>query len=576
MKVWADHQHQSTGSNEIQCPFCRKEFASLSYLLKEFRTTLTEQRPRKMNDHLEAHQNTNCAVCQMSPIKGKCYKCSSCNDYHLCNTCYHGRNHFQHNFLFRVRKAQRWRPCPPRNDLGAGDLILSPVTSELQMREITENDYDTLLELDRPQNSTKIPVDLAGLPDHVISRLPLIKVRPGGRLLAPGRQCRLCLRAYAVSQLVRRLPECGHTFHRDCIDQWLREDHRCCPVDRQPVYDPNSTTIKSPEKPKSAVQAISAGQSSDLVVPGIGIVRISPLPHTSNRTAASLTQSAGTTRRMRYNSSERRLVESSAGLGPNSNNDITMGDILVQADVIGTMKSKTNNLQDSDVLHIRDNRPEGRPVPGHPNLQLAEAFNLNWQQQQKQEVKKQNKKGNRPTKKLRPKPGDTDVPLFPRNREETFSLSGTSIVKPRDELEVCEENSYQYAPVENPSIYSNSGLRQYRHSYMPSAPMTSPEPIVHHEHPILQVDVIEENHEQDNINLEEETHIVLASNSVRDKGLKEKGHVYKGPVSKNGFSLKAHDVLHNVDGVAGTKLQPNFMVCHSAPTPFRRHHSPNN
>ena len=71
----------------------------------------------------------------------------------------------------------------------------------------------------------QIPVDLAGLPDHVINRIPVTKVQDHSRMLAPGRQCRLCLQVYTVGQFVRKLP-CSHVFHRDCIDRWLHEDHR--------------------------------------------------------------------------------------------------------------------------------------------------------------------------------------------------------------------------------------------------------------------------------------------------------------------------------------------------------------
>jgi len=77
---------------------------------------------------------------------------------------------------------------------------------------------------------------LAGLPDHLINRLPVIKVQQDSKLLAPGRQCRLCLLNYKPGQLVRKLP-CSHIFHRDCIDKWLRDDHRCCPIDKKSVYD---------------------------------------------------------------------------------------------------------------------------------------------------------------------------------------------------------------------------------------------------------------------------------------------------------------------------------------------------
>ena len=41
-------------------------------------------------------------------------------------------------------------------------------------------------------------------------------------LLAPGRQCLICLMVYNVGDEVLRLPsECQHIFHTKCIDPWL-------------------------------------------------------------------------------------------------------------------------------------------------------------------------------------------------------------------------------------------------------------------------------------------------------------------------------------------------------------------
>jgi len=54
-----------------------------------------------------------------------------------------------HQFVYRLKKSQRWRPAPARNDIGCADLSLNPATMDLQNRDLTENDYELLLELDR-------------------------------------------------------------------------------------------------------------------------------------------------------------------------------------------------------------------------------------------------------------------------------------------------------------------------------------------------------------------------------------------------------------------------------------------
>ncbi|KAL6623379.1 hypothetical protein ACP70R_033258 [Stipagrostis hirtigluma subsp. patula] len=44
-------------------------------------------------------------------------------------------------------------------------------------------------------------------------------------------RCTVCLADYADGDELRRLPDCRHAFHRQCIDQWLRR-RPTCPVCR--------------------------------------------------------------------------------------------------------------------------------------------------------------------------------------------------------------------------------------------------------------------------------------------------------------------------------------------------------
>ena len=71
---------------------------------------------------------------------------------------------------------------------------------------------------------------LSDLTEETIQSFPMERIRQNGPLLAPGQQCRICLRGYEIGQFVRRLP-CHHKFHRDCIDNWLLHRHPTCPVD---------------------------------------------------------------------------------------------------------------------------------------------------------------------------------------------------------------------------------------------------------------------------------------------------------------------------------------------------------
>lgn len=43
--------------------------------------------------------------------------------------------------------------------------------------------------------------------------------------------CAVCLEDVRQGETVRRLPACGHLFHKDCIDMWLHS-HTTCPLCR--------------------------------------------------------------------------------------------------------------------------------------------------------------------------------------------------------------------------------------------------------------------------------------------------------------------------------------------------------
>lgn len=43
--------------------------------------------------------------------------------------------------------------------------------------------------------------------------------------------CSICFSDYKGSEVVKIIPDCGHMFHIDCIDKWLRR-HATCPICR--------------------------------------------------------------------------------------------------------------------------------------------------------------------------------------------------------------------------------------------------------------------------------------------------------------------------------------------------------
>ncbi|XP_038645136.1 E3 ubiquitin-protein ligase ZSWIM2 [Scyliorhinus canicula] len=223
MKIWAEHQVKTEIESIIKCPLCRETFAPLSLLQEEYRNStqlLAAERER-----LDRHLGIPCNNCQVCPIQGKCYRCSSCLDFHLCQECFPCLNHPQHEFTFREKRNQRWKPLQQVSGL---PLPLA-VISDLMNREILPNDYDVLQQLDRNRSST--------VPGHVVLTLPLLIVKERSKLLVPGQQCRVCLKAFQLRQQVRWLP-CHHKFHKDCIDHWLLHESNSCPIDGQAVYNP--------------------------------------------------------------------------------------------------------------------------------------------------------------------------------------------------------------------------------------------------------------------------------------------------------------------------------------------------
>ncbi|KHG17348.1 E3 ubiquitin-protein ligase [Gossypium arboreum] len=82
------------------------------------------------------------------------------------------------------------------------------------------------------------PIGSFPAPNEVVESLP-VKVYKSPKLKNDEAvQCYICLVEYEEGDSIRRLP-CNHEFHRTCIDKWLKEIHRVCPLCRGDICGPD-------------------------------------------------------------------------------------------------------------------------------------------------------------------------------------------------------------------------------------------------------------------------------------------------------------------------------------------------
>ncbi|EAY85203.1 hypothetical protein EE612_010110 [Oryza sativa] len=73
---------------------------------------------------------------------------------------------------------------------------------------------------------------LRGLAPSALAAIPKFAYRRGG--CGGWAQCAICLGVVRDGEAVRRLPECKHLFHVECVDMWLYS-HATCPLCRRDV-----------------------------------------------------------------------------------------------------------------------------------------------------------------------------------------------------------------------------------------------------------------------------------------------------------------------------------------------------
>ncbi|CAN6279712.1 unnamed protein product [Urochloa humidicola] len=103
---------------------------------------------------------------------------------------------------------------------------------------LTEALFEVLDEIHRQPASLSLSMVSVQAPESVVNSLPCksYKKLETPQCSADMEQCHICLTEYEEGEQIRTLP-CKHEFHLQCVDKWLKEIHRVCPLCRGDVCE---------------------------------------------------------------------------------------------------------------------------------------------------------------------------------------------------------------------------------------------------------------------------------------------------------------------------------------------------
>ncbi|KAJ6853221.1 putative E3 ubiquitin-protein ligase RLIM [Iris pallida] len=125
------------------------------------------------------------------------------------------------------------RAINPNDDTGTRASISRIVMLAEALFEVLDEIHQQSVALSsRPSFSS---IGSVPAPKEVVECIPLkVYVKPQKHQNEEAAQCYICLVEYENGDFVRILP-CNHEFHQTCIDKWLKEIHRVCPLCRGDV-----------------------------------------------------------------------------------------------------------------------------------------------------------------------------------------------------------------------------------------------------------------------------------------------------------------------------------------------------
>ncbi|CAI9089271.1 OLC1v1023818C1 [Oldenlandia corymbosa var. corymbosa] len=120
-----------------------------------------------------------------------------------------------------------------------------------QLRIIATAHYQYGDQIQQP-NSGLDPSIIDSLPKFIIKRDRELKDVETGELTTAGTECSVCLSLLEDGEIARKLPNCGHVFHSECIDTWLNSQSTC-PICRTGVEPRPGSLAVIPEPREGAV-----------------------------------------------------------------------------------------------------------------------------------------------------------------------------------------------------------------------------------------------------------------------------------------------------------------------------------
>lgn len=87
---------------------------------------------------------------------------------------------------------------------------------------------------------------LVGIDEATLESYPKLTFSEATKLKSKGQDdfcCSICLADYNPTDVLRSLPECGHLFHRKCVDPWLKVNPTCPVCRNSPMPTPLAEVV---------------------------------------------------------------------------------------------------------------------------------------------------------------------------------------------------------------------------------------------------------------------------------------------------------------------------------------------